>query len=325
MAVKLITSLAASILMASFMQQGQPIENERPVHSIPKESAVQMTPEESEKMNYGKYDIPPTLKAVLELDQELQKQNISVYDGLGFYPSTEDFRYFNTPSDVIPFGNIGVDGIHFGFLTDFGSVTDLENAPIVCVQPMDFDQPTRIIANNLREFLRINMTDQELFYNYFADEQDYLAQKQKWESEYHPSPEELIKEQTVEKLLMEKVSLPAVEAPFQYVQNVRTDREKKIVVNTQDKLGVVNSYPHDQGKTHAVFPVHKDKEIDLEQLKLYFQTATYASKLALFRDVQMNFILEDEEELRDLIVVEMVKMGLKDEARRIEPKKKNHH
>jgi hypothetical protein len=57
--------------------------------------------------------------------------------------------------DVISFARPGMDGIHYGFLTDFGSIDDLENASIVRVSPMDFDDPVKIVARNIHDSLRI--------------------------------------------------------------------------------------------------------------------------------------------------------------------------
>jgi hypothetical protein len=59
-----------------------------------------------------------------------------------------NFRYFITPPDLITFISTGGDGIHFGFLTDFGQVEDLEEAYIVCVSPTN-DPPLKIVARNL--------------------------------------------------------------------------------------------------------------------------------------------------------------------------------
>lgn len=77
--------------------------------------------------NFGKYDRPPTLQRLMDLQDVLEDPE-HFYLGLNFYLSLEGFRYFNTPSDVVVFGNIGMNGIHYGFLTDFSSVTDLETA-----------------------------------------------------------------------------------------------------------------------------------------------------------------------------------------------------
>lgn len=137
--------------------------------------------------NFGKYDVPPTLQRLIDL-QNILGDPEQFYLGLNFYLSLEDFRYFNTPSDVVVFGNIGVDGIHYGFLTDYGSLTDLEVAPVVCVSPMDFERPTRIVAKNLCEFLRVNLTDGELFYNQFDSEENYLITRDQWGAEADNSP-----------------------------------------------------------------------------------------------------------------------------------------
>lgn len=122
-------------------------------------------------VNFGKYDVPPTLQTLISL-QNVLGDDEQFYLCLNFYLSLEDFRYYNTPSDVVVFGNLGIDGIHYGFLSDYGSVPNLEEAPIVCVMPMDFERPTRIVAKNLREFLRVNWADSELFYTQFGSEEE---------------------------------------------------------------------------------------------------------------------------------------------------------
>ena len=69
--------------------------------------------------NFGQYDIPPTLQSLIDLNKQLSENRVSLlgdfFIGLSFYLALEKVRYFNTPSDVITFGNIGADGIHYGF------------------------------------------------------------------------------------------------------------------------------------------------------------------------------------------------------------------
>lgn len=61
--------------------------------------------------NFGKYEIPPTLQSLIDLDNTLGDNGVSLlgdfFLGLNFYLTLEKFRYFNTPSDVITFGHIG--------------------------------------------------------------------------------------------------------------------------------------------------------------------------------------------------------------------------
>jgi len=84
--------------------------------------------------NYGKYPVPTLLQQVISFQQQLSEQGLLPYgDLLGYYFAVEtvESRYLNTPLDVIPFARPGVDGIHIGFLTDFGQVPDLLDAYIV--------------------------------------------------------------------------------------------------------------------------------------------------------------------------------------------------
>lgn len=260
--------------------------------------------------NFGKYDVPPTLQKLIDLHNILGDEE-QFYLGLNFYLSLEDFRYYNTPSDVVVFGSFGVDGIHYGFLTDYGSVPDLEAAPIVCVLPMDFERPTRIIAKSLREFLSVNLTDSELFYTQFDCEEDYLDARAQWAAEaadapYQESENEKVVRESVTKFLMENIEIPMIDNPYRYVQTVEQVRQKNVSVQTQDRLGVTT--PLLQGEEHIIFPIHEQTDPDLELLQEYLDSAPVASRLALFRDIQLNYILPDNQDLYKIVVEAMVNM-----------------
>ncbi len=266
--------------------------------------------------NFGKYNIPLTLQKIINFQNVLADPE-QVYLGLHFYLSLENFRYFNTPSDVVVFGNIGVDGIHFGFLTDYSSITDLELAPIVCICPMDFERPTRIVANNLREFLRVNMTDKELFYNQFESEENYSAVKKRWAEEalYQLSENDKLVKEKVTKLFLEKLLLPIIDNPYLYVRSIELDRQSKVSIQTQDGLGITT--PLLPGEKQTLFQIQPHTEPNLELLKKYLYSAPVASRLALFRDIQLNYVLHDHLELHEIVVKAMINMGLTDEARRL--------
>ncbi|MBS4218371.1 hypothetical protein KHA96_08610 [Bacillus sp. FJAT-49711] len=269
--------------------------------------------------NFGKYDIPPTLQKLIDL-QTILSDREQFYHGFNFYLSLGNFRYFNTPSDVIVFGNIGVDGIHYGILTDYGSVNELEAAPIVCVSPMDFDRPIRLVANNLCEFLRINMKDSELFYNQFESEEKYLKVKEQWREEAENSPyqpteyEEFVK-QRVSNFLIEDLKVPNIDNPYQYVQTVKQERQRNISIQTQDGLGVTT--PLLPGEEHIHFPIDKDVDPDLEMLQGYLSSQPKSSRLAVLRDLQLNYVLKDYPELFKIVIHAMINMELIDEAKRI--------
>ncbi|MGE7219238.1 hypothetical protein ACQKJC_22405 [Priestia koreensis] len=116
-------------------------------------------------------------------------------------------------------------------------------------------------------------------------------------------------------VLNEHVELPIIDNPYNYIQNIRSDREKKTSIQTQDGLGVTATIlPHE---THISFPIHKNSELDLSSLDTYLTTAPTASRQALFRDIKLHYVLSDEPLLRELIVESMKNMGLDDEASRL--------
>jgi len=61
------------------------------------------------RVNFGKYDIPPTLRKLTELWEEL-KDAERFYQGLHFYLTLGHFRYPCTPCDAVVFGNIIYEG-----------------------------------------------------------------------------------------------------------------------------------------------------------------------------------------------------------------------
>lgn len=270
------------------------------------------------RINFGKYEVPPTLQKIIDLQHDLGDPE-QFYFGFNFYLSLEKFRYFNTPSDVVVFGNIGVDGIHYGFLTDYGSVSDLEVAPIICVNPIDFDRPIRIVANNLREFLRVNMTDSELFYNQFESEENYLLAKEQWREEannspYQPTEKENFSRKRICNYLIDDLKIPRIDNPYRYVQTVKREREKNIIIQTQDGLGVTN--PLLLGEKHIHFPI-KETYLDLELLQEYLSSKPIASRLAIFRDLQINYSWQDYPELFDIVIKAMIDIKCIDEAKRL--------
>ena len=98
------------------------------------------------KIELGKYKIPTIIQ---KIKNYISTNNL--YDFFGFR-LTFDFRYNITPLDIVHFAYTGGNGIHFGFLTDFGLVNSLDDAPIVIIAPT-YDPPIRLVAKNLLDFL----------------------------------------------------------------------------------------------------------------------------------------------------------------------------
>ncbi|MUT64675.1 hypothetical protein [Paenibacillus sp. NEAU-GSW1] len=278
-----------------------------------------LSAEERVKANYGKYEASPTLQSLIELYGELEKEGYNADNALGFYPSTDQLGYFNTPLDVIPFGWTGMDGDHYGFLTEFGTVSNLEEAPIVMVSPMSFDQPAFVVANNIREFLRIVMLDSSLLVAEYDNEEQYLEEMAAFEEEYdyEETDAERKNNRMVRESLEAKLHPPAIGDPYTYSKKVRAERAKRIIVPTQDQLGVTNVHPDDAGKKHTSIVL--DEYIGRKELESFLSTATYASKLALFRDYHFNLddFIYREDGIDDMIVNEMKRMALNDELVRM--------
>jgi hypothetical protein len=173
-------------------------------------------------VNYGKYEVPPTLNTLIKLEKELDHEGYSMWEVLGFTFEDSHYRYFNTPSDVVVFAMTGGDGIHYGFLTDYGTAADLENAPIVEVSPMSFDRPVKVVANNLKEFIRIAMLDSSMLYMEYANEEAYLAFEN--ELSFPPSDESKQNKAAVVNKLEEKLSLPFIDDPYTYSVRAKNER-----------------------------------------------------------------------------------------------------
>ena len=71
--------------------------------------------------------------------------------GLFLHNPPKNAGYLSTPLNSITFASIGVDGIHFGSITD--SDTMNPECPVVVTIPMAFDQPNYIVGESLYDFL----------------------------------------------------------------------------------------------------------------------------------------------------------------------------
>ncbi|TYP78263.1 hypothetical protein [Paenibacillus methanolicus] len=108
------------------------------------------------------YIIPPLLDELMKWEKEIKPHVPYLETPTGYFlkfDPADNGGYQSSPVDAIVFANTGMDGTHYAFLTDFGAVTDLSEAPIICVDPMDFGNCTRIVANNINEFFALHFSD----------------------------------------------------------------------------------------------------------------------------------------------------------------------
>lgn len=71
--------------------------------------------------------------------------------GLILYDPPRNAGYRSTPVNSITFASIGVDGIHFGSVTDADVVDPM--APVVITIPMAIENPNYIVGSTLHDFL----------------------------------------------------------------------------------------------------------------------------------------------------------------------------
>jgi hypothetical protein len=71
--------------------------------------------------------------------------------GLFLHDPPRKAGYDQTPKNSVTFASIGVDGIHFGSITERDKVES--RMPIVLTIPMAFDEPNYIVGESLYDFL----------------------------------------------------------------------------------------------------------------------------------------------------------------------------
>lgn len=269
----------------------------------------------------GKYkEFPQALHVLTALDQDLQKEGYDLFNQLSLFLLDDDYSYDVTPYDVIPFARIGADGIHYGFLTDFGRVKDLEEAFIVCISPMNFGNHVKIIARNLREFIDVVLTlyDASIIENLL----DYSTKK-----EYHEFLNWVAKEASMDPeyneqriyicdRIQQKLNRKPIDDLYEYVEVIVPEQRKKAApIHTFDTLGVVSNHA---GTNQETFPMNSDSSINLKELENFFKRNDDETKLATIRNLQFFHLIQDDDKLKEFVKAEMLKMGLIDEVNRIE-------
>ncbi|NOU89661.1 hypothetical protein GC102_28510 [Paenibacillus sp. LMG 31460] len=173
------------------------------------------------------YDLPETLSRLFVIDDELYNNYGSkLVDYLGIYLDfIDDFGYECTPQDAIVFARTGADGDHFAFLTKQDTVFTLEEAPIVFIQPMDFDNPIKLVAKNIKDFLSLFITLKEL---YVLERFDLYQSKIDFIDDYKKNYHNVILERE-EKIslisteLLNRIELRTIEDAYQYIKELNKD------------------------------------------------------------------------------------------------------
>ncbi|MBS8265783.1 hypothetical protein DYI25_15255 [Mesobacillus boroniphilus] len=262
--------------------------------------------------NYGKYAVPETLIKLIDLQKELEQRDLLPYGDLfGLYFSLDevDQRYLNTPIDLITFARPGSDGIHFGFLTDFGLVEDLEESYIVRVSPMDFDDPVKIVARNLSDFFK-------LIYSYPASVEvlDMNSTEDDFKrAEANASDDPVSQE--VRNIFKNAFNLEHIEDLLVYYKSLKEDRSEATALETGDGIGIASAISG--SSSHPIMEVSRDQNLELNQVEEFFKAAPPEAKLKFLRDAQSFGLIFDNIDLKQYLQNQLELMNLNDEAARI--------
>lgn len=218
------------------------------------------------------YEKPPTL---LKLEQFQQDKRFDM-DIFNFAFEYDNY-YWMTPIDSIKFCTTGGDGCHFAFLTDFGTQTDLENAPIVFVAPMDFGACVRLVANNLKDLLGLfcYFGYTEAFRFYRPDNGELEKIREQIATESHRAEDRKV----LCELLYSEFGSPRFEhsEAYDYIQQVHEQRAAMAQIPTFDTVGIL-------GESAPDFKVFDFENTEDAAMENFLGSVSKPERLKFYRD-----------------------------------------
>jgi hypothetical protein len=276
--------------------------------------------ENSIKELYGSYEIPEEVYKLYELERELNEVDLSLYI-IGLQPCLHDYYDPISPPDFIPFASTGGDGIHFGFLTDFGQVLTLSEAPIVCISPTN-DPPLRHTANNIKDFLDLvsSVPHAEMLEAFWANPDETHIRQVMVEFVKNSPSDWVEKRWMVAERLKDKFKTQQKQVGF-YLLQAQDQRAKSISTSTLDGLGIVGSNEETHTYTNYTFDFEKYFTQSLDEQEFinihdYLKESNRIEKLAFIRDIIYVVRREFEENSFNLVIDLMESLNLHDEVQR---------
>ncbi|MGW8956721.1 hypothetical protein [Paenibacillus sp. NPDC055715] len=262
----------------------------------------------------------PLIEAMIDFEQELEANRHSLGFDLGLIMEHGRApRYMATPPDVIPFAHAGVDGIHYGFLTDFGLEKDLSQAPIVCISPVDWTG-VWVVARHLQDFFSVVYTENSSLKRYFASGQDYIGHT----GHTGQRPPQAVDERTafVRECFRERFGVQPIQDMAAYIDSLRTERKQNEAAPTLNGLGIPafpsSAKQHSPTKSALLSVVesfHWDKQG--ETVRDLFRNASREARLAFIRDAQTRHLFTHSA-LRVFVAGQLRSMGLSEAATHLE-------
>lgn len=196
----------------------------------------------------------------------------------------------------------------------------MEEAPVICVSPMDFGNCVRLVARNLPEFFALNFFHRSAILNDFDTEKDYLSHKKHEEedqsAEYFNHQLYWKERRLAATLAKEKFQLPDIANPILYMHELRAERLRKVVIKTRDELGIV---PFSEGMKRTGDSYHCSRVefpiSDVGKLQLFLSNADTETKLAIVRDLQEQYM--NDFQVVNLLCRELEVLGMPIEAKKL--------
>jgi hypothetical protein len=259
----------------------------------------------------------PLIEALIEFEQELEANRHSLGFDLGLIMEQGPApRYMATPPDVIPFAHAGVDGIHYGFLTDFGLEKDLSQAPIVCVSPVDWTG-VWVVARHLQDFLSVVYTENSSLKRYFANGEDYSG----YVGQRVPQATD---ERTlfVHECFRERFGIQPIRDMAVYIDSLRLERKQNEAAPTLNGLGIrrFSTAKHHSSNAEGTLlsvaePFHWEQQG--EAVRELFRSGSCEARLAFIRDAQTRHLFTHSA-LRAFVAGQLKSMGLSEAAAYLE-------
>jgi len=284
------------------------------------------------------YRIPSLLEEMISWEKEIAAEVPYLETPTGYFlqfKENENGGYRCSPLDSIMFAGTGMDGIHFSLLTNFGSITDLQEAPVICVSPMDFGNCVRVVANNIYDFFHLSLMGYgSLIMNDYASKEDYIKhsqeQEQREDKDYFNEDKWYEQQMIVRSLAIRQFGFQPIKDPYELMMSARSKHAESILLPTADGLGVpaalfaegkggtvVDAISTTQMNEIATHP-WANEEIPMQeadQVLEYVKTAPLPALLAFTRDCQQQYI--DDPRLISLLHDKLEQKGFKLEAIRL--------
>lgn len=242
------------------------------------------------KNEYGSLAIPEEVLMLLRLEEDLAREGESL-DTIGFIPIVHEFAYPITPIDVIPFASTGGDGIHFGFLTDFGRNSNLNEAPIVCVSPTN-DPPIRFVAPTIRDFLNMatSVPHVELIETCWPWNDKEITESILDEyrtDDYQKKRDKLLRR------LQETFGTDRVDVA-ECVERALQNRDSKVTLPTYDGLGIVSIDGSHSANRYDFDPQRRQDKREIAKMRNFLSHANTVEQLGFIRDASYWYVLSSD-------------------------------